>query len=128
MENFILLAIVLSIVIYYGFKTWKIYKPKKTLTCIEISDYRKAVSDNQKIQLIDVRSSGEYADLHIPLAINIPLTELKKGLKQFSKDTKIVIVCFKGAERSREGAVIAAKMGFNATWLCGGTNEWLTTN
>ena len=34
----------------------------------------------------------------------------------------------KGAERSHEGAIIAAKMGYDTTWLCGGTNVWFNEN
>ncbi len=128
MENYILIAIILGMILVFGYKTWKLYQPKKTLRCMEITEFRNAVAEKQKLQLIDVRSSDEFTDLHIPIAVNIPLDDLKRGLKKISKDTIIVVVCLKGAERSREGAVIAAKMGFQAYWLCGGTNEWLGTN
>ncbi|MCC7521945.1 MAG: rhodanese-like domain-containing protein [Flavobacteriaceae bacterium] len=125
MENYILIAIILVIISFFGYKTWKLYQPKKTLTCIDVADFKNELGSHQKIQLIDVRSEGEFDEIHIPNALNIPLEDLKKGLKKISKDTKIVVVCLKGAERSQEGAIIAAKMGFNATWLCGGTHEFL---
>lgn len=51
---------------------------------------------------------------------------IKNGLKKFSKETKIVIVCLKGAERSKEGAIITAKRVLKP--VCGGTNEWLGTS
>jgi len=125
MENYILIAIILVLISVFGYKTWKLYQPKKTLTCMEAADFKNELGSHQKIQLIDVRSEGEFDEIHIPNALNIPLEDLKKGLKKISKDTKIVVVCLKGAERSQEGAIIAAKMGFNATWLCGGTYEFL---
>lgn len=124
MEYYILLLIVLSLISYYGYKIWKLYQPKKTLQCIEVSELQKEIDENKKVQLIDVRSKDEFIEFHLTNAANIPLDELHKGIKQFDKKTKIVIVCFKGAERSQKGAILASKIGYEATWLCGGINEW----
>lgn len=128
MENYILLAIVSALILYFGYKVWEAYRPKKTLTCMDANEVRDGLNKGDQIVLIDVRDNEAYSNRHIEGAINIPLPELKKGLKKIGKENKVVIVCYSGADRSKKGAVIAAKMGFNTTWLCGGTNDWLGLN
>ena len=72
MENYILIFIVLMLISYFGYKTWKVYQPKKTLICIEPEELKNKLKQKHTIQMIDVRTKGEFSDLHIPDAINIP--------------------------------------------------------
>jgi rhodanese-related sulfurtransferase len=59
--------------------------------------------------------------------MNITLHELKDKSSQLDKDVQFVTACGKGSGRSADGAKLLKESGFNAIWLCGGTNKWLTT-
>lgn len=75
--------------------------------------------------IIDVRNPEEYADKHIPGAINIPLDELGSRSGELSKQTIIITACGKGGGRSAEAAAFLKQQGFvHANFLCGGTFGW----
>lgn len=78
-----------------------------------------------QLTIIDVRSPEEYAEKHIPGAINIPLSELESRLKELSNQVMIITACGKGGGRSAQAAALLQQMGFsNANYLCGGTFGW----
>ena len=93
--------------------------------CIQVEVVKQALQQNEKIQIIDVRSKEEFENNHIPEAINITLAEIENQIHHIKKDCKIITACGKGGGRSMDGAKLLKEMGYNANWLCGGTNEWL---
>lgn len=50
-------------------------------------------SKNEKIMLIDVRPEEEYNSGHIPDAVSIPLSQLKKRLNELPKNKTIIAYC-----------------------------------
>jgi len=98
---------------------------KSIKECVEVDEVRQALQANKKIQIIDVRSKEEYDQAHIPNALNINLNDLKENLSKLNKEFQIVTACGKGGGRSADGARILKEVGFDAVWLCGGTNKWL---
>lgn len=50
-------------------------------------------SKNEKIMLIDVRPEEEYNTGHIPNAVSIPLSQLKKRLNELPKNKTIIAYC-----------------------------------
>ncbi|MTI30031.1 MFS transporter [Cytophagales bacterium RKSG123] len=101
---------------------------KQAKECMKVEEVIHALHANKKIQIIDVRSKEEYQQFHIPNALNIVLTELKDSISHLDKDVQFVIACGKGGGRSAEGARLIRELGFNAVWLCGGTNKWQEIN
>jgi len=79
------------------------------------------------VTVLDVRPPEEYAAGHVPGAINIPLKELEKHLKQLDSDHEIVAYCrgphcvlaFDAVARLRE-------KGIKARRLEDGFPEWKT--
>ncbi len=63
------------------------------LTCEEL----KAMLDQQEpgLVVIDARTPGEYQEVHIRDAVNIPWTKLEKDktLVNFPKEAKLVFYC-----------------------------------
>lgn len=76
--------------------------------------------------IVDVRSPDEYAERHIPGAVNIPLDTLPAGIAQALKSKRIVTVCGKGGGRSANAAEMLSAEGFNAQYLCNGTFGWFS--
>jgi len=73
------------------------------------------------IQLIDVRTPGEFRRGHIKNAKNIPLSEIN----QFSPltDKKVYVICQSGA-RSKLAAKKLKKRGFDVVNVQGGMHAW----
>lgn len=101
---------------------------KSIKVCIEVDEVKKALKANKKIQIIDLRSKEEFEQSHIPNTLNISLQSLKDNISQLDKNFQFVTACSKGGGRSAEGAKLLKELGFNAIWLCGGTNKWLKIN
>ena len=74
-----------------------------------------------QIQLIDVRTPGEFHRGHIKNAKNVPLNEIG----QFSpiKDEKIYVICQSSA-RSKLAAKKLKKRGFDVVNVQGGMHAW----
>jgi len=76
------------------------------------------------VQLLDVRSPGEFAKGHIPEARLIPLGELPRRADEVEAGADVIIYCHSSA-RSRRAAAQLAKLGharvFNMT---GGIVAW----
>ncbi len=93
--------------------------------CIANETLRELLAaDADNLLIIDVRSPGEYAESHVPGAVNIPLDILPAGLQQAQRAKHIVTVCWKGGGRSATAAEMLRAEGFNAQYLCGGTFSW----
>ena len=96
--------------------------------CLSPSDVKNRQQTGENIQVIDVRSPEEFAELHVPGAINLPLGELENAVAGFDKNAVLVTACGKGGGRSAVGAETLRQLGFRATCLCGGTLGWLEKN
>ena len=73
------------------------------------------------IQLIDVRTPGEFRRGHIKNAKNIPLSEI--GNFTPIADKKIYVICHSGA-RSKLAAKKLKKRGFDVVNVQGGMHAW----
>ncbi|MCI8611539.1 MAG: rhodanese-like domain-containing protein [Clostridiales bacterium] len=62
--------------------------------------------------LLDVRTSEEFADGHIPNSRNLPLLELARIEEEISeKDAPIFVYCHSGS-RSKQAAAALKQMGY----------------
>ena len=76
--------------------------------------------------LIDARSPSEYAEDHLPDAINIPLSQLLERSRSWSHRERIITVCAKGGGRSAQACNAFVKAGFdNVVNIEGGTLAWV---
>lgn len=69
--------------------------------------------------IVDVREPDEYAADHIDGAINVPLSQLRSRLSEFTPDREIWVSCGKG-QRSYFAARILSQRGFAVRNLSGG--------
>lgn len=74
--------------------------------------------------IVDVREKEEFAEGHISGAINVPLTELKKG-NRANLDTKetYIIICHSG-NRSKEASDILFEEGYDVVNVSEGMSSW----
>jgi rhodanese-related sulfurtransferase len=93
--------------------------------CTTPGDVRKRQQAGENIQIIDVRNQEEFDENHIPEALHLPLEVLENAISGLDVNKIFVTACGKGGGRSATGAEILQRLGFRATWLCGGTFGWL---
>lgn len=93
---------------------------------LSINEYKSEYIDGKRDHvLIDVRTSGEFANGHLPGAINLPLSDLPKKTGKIKQGKPVVLVCASGS-RSRTGAKVLLKAGFEDVYnLKGGTTAWM---
>jgi rhodanese-related sulfurtransferase len=81
---------------------------------------------DRSLVVLDVRTPAEYADGHIPGAVNIPHTELAARVAELegARDRDIVVYCRSGA-RAAQALEVLEKQGFRRLFhLDGDYTRW----
>ena len=91
---------------------------------ISRQELRRRLKDDV-VTLLDVRPAEEFAAGHLPTAVNIPLRDLPRRLRELPKKRDIVAYC-RGAYcvLAFEAVALLRKRGFTAVRLEGGFPEW----
>ncbi|MFN8497274.1 MAG: rhodanese-like domain-containing protein [Anaerolineae bacterium] len=76
-------------------------------------------------QIVDVRTSGEFAGGHIPGAVSLPITSFASGWHGLGLDPErpVVLICL-SAHRSIPATRLLQRHGFDAAQLAGGMQAW----
>jgi phage shock protein E len=86
------------------------------------ADAHKLVREGAR--LIDVRTREEFAQGHLPDALNVPVQELRARLSELPpKDQVVVLYCRSGA-RSGQAASLLRGEGFSAVHDLGAMSRW----
>ena len=92
---------------------------------ISMEEAKNIMDEEKGYIIVDVRTPDEFADKHIPNAINIPNetigTEEIAGLPD--KEQKILVYCRSG-NRSKQAAEKLVKIGYTNVVEIGGINDW----
>lgn len=70
---------------------------------------------HNSVKIIDVRTSKEYEEAHIPEAINYPIESLMDSLALLDQSEEIIVVCRSG-NRSRKAKRLLIDNGFNKVY------------
>jgi rhodanese-related sulfurtransferase/biotin operon repressor len=91
---------------------------------ISRQELRRRLKDDV-VTLLDVRPGDEFAAGHLPTAINIPLRDLPRRLRELPKNREVVAYC-RGAYcvLAFEAVALLRKRGFTAVRLEEGFPEW----
>ena len=93
---------------------------------LDVRAYKEAVI-NKNVQLVDVRTPGEYKKGHLGQALNIDFykkRQFKESFEQLDKQQPVYLYCRSGF-RSKKAAMRLLKMGFKKVYdLKGGLNNW----
>ena len=85
----------------------------------------KALIDNGDCLLLDVREPDEYAEGHIPGAVNLPLDRIRAGeeLLPQDKDGLLLVYCLTGRRTGRAVKALTA-LGCTRVKNMGGVMNW----
>ena len=79
----------------------------------------------EAVQLLDVRSAGEFRAGHIAGSVNVPITEVEERLAALALDaTRPVVAICLSAHRSIPAVRLLRQEGFDASQLAGGMLAW----
>jgi len=85
---------------------------------------REWMSSKKDLQLIDVRTPGEFAQGHLQGARLMPMSSLAAHLKSLDPNRPLIAYCLTG-RRSGHAVKILLKSGFpEAKHLAGGISAW----
>jgi rhodanese-related sulfurtransferase len=92
---------------------------------IEAIDLKARLDEHGVMQLIDVRTPGEFAGGHIHGAINVPIHQLRSALPtlEIDRERPVIAVC-QTAHRSPPAVRLLRQAGCNAQQLRGGMTSW----
>jgi hydroxyacylglutathione hydrolase len=108
----------------YGYvsdvRGFKELKSSVIITAEQVLKWKK----DPKVQLIDVRTTAEYASGHIAGFENIPLNTLEANAHKIQKDNPVIIHCQSGV-RSATAYSILEQLGYtNILNYSGSINDW----
>ena len=80
--------------------------------------------EQDKPVVIDVREPDEFAQGHVPSAVNVPLAQLASRLGTFDPHAETFVICEHG-RRSVTAVRLLDRVGFDRAYsVKGGTSAW----
>ena len=73
---------------------------------------------------VDVRERAEYAQVHVPGAVPMPMGQLASRLHELDRSTRVHVICASG-NRSKAMTDLLVAAGFDAVSVAGGMRAWL---
>lgn len=103
----------------------KVSQNEPTIKKVDAASFKVEV-EGKKVQLVDVRTPGEYKQGHIENATNINVFD-KNFLEQmakYKKDQPVYVYCRSGGRSMKAANMLKAK-GYQVVNLNGGFNGWM---
>lgn len=94
-----------------------------TMTSQEL---HRRLAAGERFQLIDVRTPREYAEGHVPGALNLPMDEAEARIEDMHPHDPVVLVCQSGKRASMTCDLLKPHRG-DLIVLEGGTNGWMSS-
>jgi len=93
---------------------------------VQVPDLVQALQAGAVPILVDVRTPEEFAEGHVPGALNIPLGELDGRLQELQphRSGEVWVICAVGGRSARASRALSAA-GFHAVNVDGGTRGWI---
>jgi rhodanese-related sulfurtransferase len=89
---------------------------------ITVEELSRRLEADPQLQLIDVRSAGEYAAGHVPRALNLPLEQVESRIEDLHHGP-VAILCHSG-HRAQMACEILTAHHSNLLVVEGGTAAW----
>jgi rhodanese-related sulfurtransferase len=90
---------------------------------LSVAALTQRLEQGEAVQIIDVRSPGEYAAGHIPGAVNIPMEQVEARQGDLRPDLPVALICQSG-RRAGIACTLLEHERPDAIVLEGGTSAW----
>ena len=96
----------------------------KGFVSVDADEFAREIAKSG-VQLVDVRTAEEYANGHIPAAVNMDVfsSDFAKQIATLDKERTVALYCRSG-RRSKSAAEQAVKLGYKVVELDGGILSW----
>ena len=96
----------------------------KGFVSVDADEFAREIAKSG-VQLVDVRTAEEYANGHIPAAVNMDVfsSDFAKQIATLDKECTVALYCRSG-RRSKSAAEQAVKLGYKVVELDGGILSW----
>ena len=92
---------------------------------ISMPEAVKMMKDEKNYIILDVRRPEEYAEGHIPGAINVPNEEIgEKDIPELPDKSQLILVYCRSGKRSKQAAEKLVKLGYTGIVEFGGILDW----
>ena len=117
MKKFLIMSIFASLTTIFGCSA-------KGFVSVSASEFATEIA-KEGVQLVDVRTASEYAEGHIPGAVNIDVfsSDFAEKISALDKERTVALYCRSG-RRSKSAGEVAVKQGFKVVELDGGIISW----
>lgn len=93
---------------------------------IDASQLRQMISEDPRIRVLDVRTGGEFDNVHIPGSFNVPLDTLAEHARDLAQlDHPVVLVCKSGGRADQAHGRLTGAGKQRLHLLEGGLDAWL---
>ena len=92
---------------------------------ISMDEAVKMMKDEKNYIILDVRRPDEYAEGHIPGAINVPNEDTDTSdIAELPNKSQLILVYCRSGRRSKEAAAKLVKLGYTNIVEFGGILDW----
>ena len=99
--------------------------PKYSYTQISMEEAIAIMEENTDYILLDVRTPEEFAEMHIPGAINIPNESIGTAeIPELPDKEQLILVYCRSGNRSKEASEKLANLGYSNIYEFGGIIDW----
>jgi len=92
---------------------------------ISMNDAITMMEEESGYIILDVRTSEEFADKHIPGAINVPNEIIEtEALSQLPDKDQLILVYCRSGNRSKQASEKLVALGYTNIVEFGGINDW----
>ena len=94
-------------------------------TQISMDEAVKMMGQETDYIILDVRTPEEFAQEHIPGAINVPNETIrKKAIPELPREDQLILVYCRSGNRSKQASEKLVSLGYTNVYEFGGINEW----
>lgn len=94
-------------------------------TQVDAETAAQMMADNEDEIVLDVRTPEEYAEAHIPEAINVPNETIgEDAIAELPDKAQLIMVYCRSGNRSKQAAEKLAAQGYTNIVEFGGINDW----
>jgi glyoxylase-like metal-dependent hydrolase (beta-lactamase superfamily II) len=109
-----------------GVEAWeRSGRPVARLPQIAVDELRARLGSVPGLQVLDVRRAGEYAQGHVPGAVNVPLHLLEEESRRLDRGRPTAVICAGGYRSSAAGSILQGRGFPDLANVVGGTSAWL---
>ena len=98
---------------------------KNSYTQIRMDEAIKMMEEESDYIILDVRRPDEFAEKHIPNAINVPNETIGKDeIPELPNKEQLILVYCRSGNRSKQASEKLVKLGYTNIYEFGGINDW----